>query len=270
MQPIQLRASFEERIWGRNGLAPWFPAATGRVGEVTFLMPDGSDLPILVKFIFTSERLSVQVHPDDAYALKHEGRGGKNEMWYVLAAEPDAMLAAGLRQALTRDELSRVASSGEIEHLLHWWPVSPDQVYFIPAGTVHTLGAGITVCEIQQANPITYRLYDYGRDRELHLERALDVSRREDHPGPSAVSGPVLASCSAFAVERVEIADSLFHAAGHFQLLIVLKGSGRIGDEPMAPGQVWYVPAGTGSFHVTTAPGALLLKAYVPPASGAR
>ncbi len=232
-------------------------------------MPDGTVPPILVKFLFTTDRLSVQVHPDDAYALAHEGRPGKSEMWYVLGAEPGATLAAGFREPVTREQLRRAALGGEIESLLRWWPVSPGQIYFLPAGTVHTLGRGICVCEIQQNSPITYRLYDYGRDRELHLEKSLDVARMEDHPGPSPDRGPVLASCAAFVVERLETAELRYEPApDRFHLLVMLRGAGQIGREAVAPGQVWYVPAGAEPFAISSAGKALILKTYLPGVAG--
>jgi mannose-6-phosphate isomerase len=219
-----------------------------------------------VKLISTSQRLSVQVHPDDAYAQTHEGSpGGKVEMCYVLRAEPGARLAAGFIEPISHQRAREAALSGEIEHLLRWWSVSPGQVYFIPAGTVHALGAGITVCEIQQNNPITYRLYDYGRPRELHLERALDVSLLCPHPGPVTPEGNMLASCRHFVAERLDLTEKVYRPAhSRFHLLIVLAGTGQLGSESFVPGEVWYVPAGSKPFPLTASPDAKLLRTYVP------
>ncbi len=263
--PVPLSAVFHEKIWGVRRLEPWFPSQAARIGEVWFSMPGGEPLPLLVKFIFTSDRLSVQVHPGDDYALAHEGCGGKSEMWYILAAEPGAALAAGLRKPLTRKRAREAAISGEIQDLLQWWPVSPGQVYYIPAGTVHTLGAGITLCEIQQNNPITYRLYDYGRPRELHLDKALDAARLERYAGPETPAGQLLVSSPYFITEKVELAGHAYQPdTEKWRLLIALEGHGRIGGEAFAPGQVWFVPEGAGPLALTAQDRAVLLKTYVP------
>ena len=264
--PFRLEPAFYEKIWGVSSLEPWFHSPGGRVGEVWFHAPGAERLPIMVKFISTAQRLSVQVHPDDAYAQTHEDSpGGKTEIWYVLRAEPGARLAAGFAEPISHERAREAALSGEIEHLLRWWRVSPGQVYFIPAGTVHALGAGITVCEIQQNNPITYRLYDYGRPRELHLERALDVSLLCPHPGPVTPEGNMLASCRHFVVERLDLAGGLYQPAhARFHLLIVLEGTGQLGSESFVPGEVWYVPAGSKPFTLTASPDAKLLRTYVP------
>lgn len=266
-EPVLLKPSFHETVWGVTNLAPWFASPGGKVGEVWF---EGKDevgaLPILVKFIFTSDRLSVQVHPDDAYAQRREGAsGGKTEMWYVLRAAPGAMLAAGFREPITRERARRAALSGEIEHLLRWWPVEPGQVYFIPAGTVHALGAGITVCEIQQNNPITYRLYDYGRPRPLHLDQGLEVATLMPYCGPVTSSGGVLACCPYFVTERLEIVGEAEYRtpANRFELLIVLEGNGRLSGWDLRPGQVWYVPAAA-SCRLIGGPRTLLLRTYLP------
>ena len=263
--PFQLSASFEEKIWGVRQLEPWFRSQAARIGEVWFSMPDGGPLPILVKFLFTSDRLSVQVHPGDNYARAHEGCGGKAEMWYILAAEPGAMLAAGFREPLTRERARQAAISGEIEQLLQWWPVSPGQVYYLPPGTVHALGAGITLCEIQQNNRITYRLYDHGRPRELHLDKALDVARIEPHPGPLAPEGELLVACPYFVTQRMELTKRpSWPDTGRWCLLIALDGSGTIGEERFAPGQVWCVPEDADPFTLASGERAEVLKTYVP------
>ena len=265
-QPLLLTPEFHEKPWGVTDLRPWFPSPDGKIGEVWFEAPQLARLPVLVKFIFTSDRLSVQVHPDDAYAREHEGAsGGKTEMWYVLRAAPGSKLAAGFMEPVSPERARESAQSGEIEHLLRWWPVEAGQVYFIPAGTVHALGGGITVCEIQQNNPITYRLYDYGRPRELHLEKALDVAVFGPHPGPSAPQGRVLAACPHFVTERVEITEEVQYQTppDRFELLIVLEGSGRFSGRDLLPGQVWHVPSGA-NCRLSGGPRALLLRTYLP------
>jgi mannose-6-phosphate isomerase len=265
-KPVRLEPSLHQKIWGVSSLEPWFHSVGGRIGEVWFEGPGPDPLPILAKFIFTSERLSVQVHPDDAYARAHEASpGGKAEMMYILRAEPGATIAAGFLEPITLARAREAAISGEIEQLLRWWPAIPGQVYFIPAGTVHALGAGITVCEISQNNPITYRLFDYGRPRELHLERGLDVSVLEPHPGPAAPQGNLLASCSHFVAERLVQTEPLYRPdPTRFHLLIALEGGGRLGRERFEAGDVWCVPAAADPFPLVMRPGSLLLRTYLP------
>lgn len=263
--PFPLTPSFREKVWGVYDLSPWFAPTGEKIGEVWFLAPANDPLPILVKFIFTSERLSVQVHPDDAYALAHDGTPGKTEMWYILRAEPGAKLALGFREPISRERARQAALSGEIEDLLQWFEVRPGQVYFIPPGTVHALGEGIVLCEIQENTDITYRLYDYGRPRELHLEKALDVARLEPHPGPSVPQGHVLASCDYFVTERFDVEAPVVYEpeTDRFHLLVVLEGQGRFAEREFRMGQVWMVPAGAGPFRIQTER-ARLLKTYLP------
>jgi mannose-6-phosphate isomerase len=265
-EPIQLCANLEEKIWGVTNLEPWFHSPGGKIGEALFYLPDGRPLPLLVKLLFTSDQLSVQVHPDDAYARMHEGCGGKAEMWYVLAAEPGAKLALGFRQPVTRQRAREAAISGEIERLLQWWPVSAGQVYMVPPGTVHTLGAGIVVCEVQQNNPITYRMYDYGRARDIQLEKAIEVLRFEPHPGPAHPTGELLIQSPHFVVERFEITSGRYDPdASRFHLLIAIEGAGRIGKTNFVQGQGWYVPPGAEPFDLTATAGrAAFIRAYVP------
>jgi mannose-6-phosphate isomerase len=263
--PFRLQASLHERIWGVSDLEPWFRPSTGKVGEVWFSMPGPEPLPILVKFLFTSARLSIQVHPDDDYALAHEGTPGKTEMQYVLRAEPGATIAGGFLEPITKERARQAALSGEIERLVRWHSVTAGQVSFVPSGLVHALGAGITVCEIQQNNPITYRLYDYGRGRELHLDKALDVARLEPDSGPTLPQGNLLASCKYFVVERLEVTESRYQPdAARFHILVVLEGSGLMGTERFVPGEAWYVPAGAEPFTLSADTRAVLLRTYVP------
>jgi mannose-6-phosphate isomerase len=170
--PIRLPTRFLEKVWGTEDLAPWYPNLGEKIGEVWF----DADLPLLIKFVFTSGALSVQVHPDDTFAGAHENSRGKTEMWYILRADPGAQLAIGFLETITPERLRESAASGEIEKLLNWIPVDAGDAFFIPAGTVHAIGAGLAICEIQQHSDITYRLYDYGRPRELQLEKAAQVS----------------------------------------------------------------------------------------------
>ena len=145
----------------------------------------GLELPLLVKLLDTAEWLSVQVHPDDAYAHAVEagtGFHGKNEAWVVLDADPGAQIVYGVRRPVSRAELRAAAEDGSILELLNFVPVEPGDVIFVPAGTIHALGPGMLLYEVQQRSDLTYRLFDYGRGRKLHLEKALDVARLEPTP----------------------------------------------------------------------------------------
>lgn len=286
-RPFRLIPAFHEKVWGVRDLEPWFRPSAVKIGEVWFSRPDREPLPILVKFIFTSDRLSLQVHPDDGYALAHEGTPGKTEMQYILRAEPGAVMAGGFIEPISRARAREAALSGELEDLVRWHPVSAGQVSFVPPGLVHALGAGITVCEIQQNNPITYRLYDYGRPRELHLDKALDMALLEPYPGLTLPQDNLLAACPYFVAERLEVlADAPGHLpsrdrkgavagkpfpaafyhpdATRFHILVVLEGCGQIGSDPFTPGDAWYVPPGADPFTLSAPNRAVLLRTYVP------
>ncbi len=267
-RPVRLIPSFRPKVWGSRDLAPWFPPSEEKIGEVWYV--HDRDLPILIKLIFTTERLSVQVHPDDAYALARDGSPGKTEMWHILRAEPGAALALGFRQPLTREQARQAALSGEIEQLLRWIPVAPGDTFFTAPGTVHAIGAGIVLCEIQQNTDITYRLYDYGRPRQLHLDKALDVATLAPHPGRAApVVRPdgsrLLAECHYFVTEALELGAAPYTpAAGLEQFLVVLSGAGIIGGEKFRAGEVWMLPAGAPGFSLVSGGGASLLRTWAP------
>lgn len=153
----------------------------------------GLELPLLVKLLDTAEWLSVQVHPDDAYAHSveaHTGFHGKNEAWVILDAEPGARIVYGVKRPVSRAELKAAAEDGSVLELLNFVPVAPGDVIFVPAGTIHALGPGIFLYEVQQRSDLTYRLFDYGRGRELHLEKSLDVARLEPTPVRKTRLGP--------------------------------------------------------------------------------
>jgi mannose-6-phosphate isomerase len=171
-----------EKPWGRDVLPEPFVAPTGqRIGEIWFEPPPA--LPsLLVKYIFTSEKLSVQVHPDDDQArAAGQGANGKEECWLVIAADPGATLGIGFREPLSAGAMRAAALDGSIEKLLVWHPVEPGDFFYIPANTVHAIGAGISLIEVQQNADITYRLYDYGRPRELHLDEGIAVANGEPY-----------------------------------------------------------------------------------------
>lgn len=165
--------------WGQADLPPPFCAPHGeRIGEIWFEPP--ADLPeLLVKYLFTSEPLSVQVHPSDAQAP--EMSRGKEECWLVLSAEPGAQLGVGFKEAISPERLRTAAIDGSIEQLLAWHNVAPGDFIYLPAGTVHAIGAGLSLIEVQQNCDLTYRLYDYGRPRDLHLDAGIAVANRGPH-----------------------------------------------------------------------------------------
>ncbi|MDE1918986.1 MAG: class I mannose-6-phosphate isomerase [Sphingomonadales bacterium] len=169
-----------DKPWGVKHLPAPFAAQEGRqIGEIWFEPP--AALPqLLVKYIFTSDKLSVQVHPSDEQTIaKGLGKQGKEECWLVLATEPGAQLGIGFREPVDGETMRRAALDGSIEGMMVWHDVVPGDFFYIPANTVHAIGAGVTVMEVQQNSDITYRLYDYGRPRELHLDESIAVARGE-------------------------------------------------------------------------------------------
>lgn len=172
-----------EKPWGTDRLPAPFAAPEGkRIGEIWFEPP--AELPeLLVKYIFTSEKLSVQTHPSDMQTkAKGHGRQGKEECWLVIAAEPGAKLAIGFKEPVGAETMRRAALDGSIEEMLVWHEVRAGDFFYIPANTVHAIGGGVSLIEVQQNSDITYRLYDYGRPRELHLEDGIAVAKGETYP----------------------------------------------------------------------------------------
>jgi len=180
----KLEPRFVEKPWGRTRLPPPFANAAGkRIGEI-WLGNDGS-LPLLAKYLFTSENLSIQVHPDDQQAkLRGFGRG-KSECWLILDAEPEAVIGLGLRREVAEDELRAAALDGSIEKLIDWRPVKAGDFFYVSAGTIHAIGGGISLLEFQQNSGATFRLYDYGRERSLHLDDAVAVANRGPYVEPT-------------------------------------------------------------------------------------
>lgn len=221
--------------WGSTRLEPWFRNQSEKIGEVWFEEPGD---PVLIKFLFTTGKLSVQVHPDDAYAHEHHGSCGKTEMWHVLAAEPGSQIAAGFREPLSPERLRSAALSGEIEQLLAWHEARPGDTFFIPAGTVHAIGPGLVLCEIQQNCDLTYRLYDYGRPRELHLDHALRVSRL----GPCEARSRLPVLCPYFHTEMLRIQGAAQVAANLPQTIVVLEGRLLANGLPALAGEVLRAP----------------------------
>lgn len=238
----QLPARMVEKVWGREHLPPPFSApADIRIGEIWFEPP--SELPqVLVKYLFTSEKLSVQVHPSDNEALP--GEAGKEECWLVLDAEPDACLAIGFNREVTVDEVEAAAREGTIEALLTWHPARAGDLFYLPAGTVHAIGPGLSLVEVQQASDTTFRLYDYGRPRELHLERGLAVAEFEPYRAQhrrSIADGATLVDGPHFRLDRIEGSPEGAAVAAYPSALLVLPLEGHVaardGSARAGPGE---------------------------------
>ena len=178
---MKLERQYVEKPWSRPALPAMFAAPSGkRIGEVWFSAP--AEKPLLVKYLFTSERLSIQVHPNDQQAHERGLPRGKSECWYILDADPDATLGLGLKHEVPKDELRSAALDGSIENLMDWRPVRAGDFFMVPPGAIHAIGGGISLLEFQQNSDVTYRLYDYGRPRELHLDDGIAVARAEPYP----------------------------------------------------------------------------------------
>jgi mannose-6-phosphate isomerase len=178
----QLATKIVEKPWGKRGIDPIFGVDPARrIGEIWFEPPANRALDVMVKYLFTTQRLSVQVHPDDATARERGYPRGKDECWIVLDAGEDAELGIGTVRDFPADEVMAAARDGSIVEMIDWRRPQAGDFIYNPAGTIHALGAGLTVLEIQQAVDLTYRLYDYGRPRELHLEDAAGVIKARPH-----------------------------------------------------------------------------------------
>lgn len=257
MSARRLATKYVEKPWGRDHLPALFPDGAGRrIGEVWFDGPAGEIPPLLVKYIFTSERLSIQVHPDDAQGCERGLSGGKEECWYVLNAEPDARLGIGTLAPLDGPSLRQAALDGSIESLMDWKPVTPGDFVFVPAGTVHTIGAGISLVEVQQNVDVTYRLYDYGRPRELHLEDGVAVSRAEPYARPvrnlSGETAAILLDTDeapfGLTLRSFAPGESAAIGATGQSWFVPLAGAGTLDGQPWSAGQCWLIdgPAALG------------------------
>ena len=229
-----------------------------------------AELPILIKLIDAKQDLSIQVHPDDDYALEHENSRGKTEMWYVLAAKRNARLIYGFRQDMSRQQLTRILDEKCLESVLNHVPVHQNDVFFVEAGTVHAIGAGVLLAEIQESSNITYRIYDYdrtdraGRKRDLHIEQALDVAKITASVSPrqpmrvlkyrNGCAEELLGRCKYFQVERILLNTEIHRSLAEFQTdgnsfhtLLCIEGCGvLLGEHVMIPffkGDCIFVPA---------------------------
>ena len=306
--PMKLRPALKYRIWGGEKLKNEYGKATDidRLGESWELTVrddgmsivengiyagkplgevlgdlgtdavsptyDGGVFPLLIKLIDATDRLSVQVHPDDRYAAEKESDVGKTEMWVVLEAEEGAELIFDLRRGIGRAEFAAAVAAGDIESTLNACPVKAGDVFFIPSGMVHAIGAGIVIAEIQQNSDLTYRVYDYNRRqsdgslRELHVEKALDVVRPFTTEEIDAIryeaknegdGQETLAHCRYFCTDRLLLTKEAILCEANersFHALLCVKGEGRIlfaGEEfSIKKGESYFVPAKTGKYSL--------------------
>lgn len=248
MTARQLATKYVEKPWGRDDLPALFPDGGGRrIGEVWFDGPEGEHPPLLVKYIFTSERLSIQVHPNDDQGRARGLDGGKSECWLIVEADPGATLGVGTLEPLDGEALRAMSLDGRIERLMDWKPVKPGDFFYIPAGTVHAIGAGVVLIEVQQNVDVTYRLYDYGRPRELHLDDgvAVSVPKPYDRP-PVSIAGKsdadLLDRSEApfkLRLETLGVNELKLGKAGAQSWFIPMSGAGAIDGENWSAGQCW-------------------------------
>lgn len=249
--------------WGVSDLLPWSSIdGTGdAVGELWFERADkNAPIPaLLLKLLFTNEPLSIQVHPDDTFARAMGMPNGKSEAWYIISAKPGARIGVGLERRVTPQELRASIRDGSIVELVQWRPVGKDDVIFIPAGTIHALGAGIVLAEIQQRSDATFRLFDYGRQRELHEDNGVAVAnagplRSLDNPTRLTGERTVLVASRYFVLERLELVGGSSWAllAEPETWILVLDGHAAIGLAAVSPGQAVFVGGGRTRIEVGT------------------
>ena len=294
LAPFRLKPWFSERVWGKRDLRPWY-SDTGTselVGEAWLTGPQcmvetgrfagrtlasvatelGKEFPLLVKLLFPAEKLSVQVHPDDAQAKAMGETQGKTECWYVLEAEPGAAVALGLKPGVGVEDVKGAVADGTMEELMEWVPVSVGEMLFVDAGTVHAIGPGVVLLETQQTSDVTYRLYDYGRPRELHLEKGLQVIRTKTAAGkvaPKVVDGFVrLIEQRYFVVDRFDLkaGNEVRVAMDGPGCLVGLTGSGvvRSGEDKVELKAAKAVVLMAGSFTVETDAGISFMRCVAP------
>jgi mannose-6-phosphate isomerase len=250
-------------------------AVAAEAGEALLGAAGGAEFPLLVKLLFPNDKLSVQVHPDDAQAQAMGQPRGKTECWYVLEAEPGAKIALGMKQGATVEGVRAAISAGTMEEWMEWVPVQVGDMVFVDAGTVHAIGPGVVLLETQQTSDTTFRMYDYGRPRELHVEPALRVMKLKTAAGkvqPKKMDGFVrLIEQKYFVVDRYEVGEECeavipIAEAG---CLVGLKGLGAVesgGVEPveLLPGRAVVVPAEVGEVVVRSNAGAEFVRCWAP------
>jgi mannose-6-phosphate isomerase len=240
--------------WGARDLGQWDTGADdgSRVGEIWYERSDGDVAAgsLLLKLLFTTEQLSIQVHPDDQQAKAMGLASGKTEAWYILHAAPGAQIALGLKRSLSGQQLRRAAVNGSLAKLIAWRSIWPGDTILVPAGTIHSLGAGLVVAEIQQRSDTTFKLLDPGRDRELHIDQAVSVARADlapEQPRPRRLDNErtLLVSTPHFMLERLALpegSERLLRAEQETWLLVV-GGGGRAGAFEVGPGSALFMSA---------------------------
>jgi mannose-6-phosphate isomerase len=302
--PFRLAPWFSPRPWGRKDLRPWYES-TGtaeKVGEAWLTGPesvvetgaltgqtlaavaaesaeallgpgDGAEFPLLVKLLFPSDKLSVQVHPDDAHAQAMGQPRGKTECWYVLEAEPGATIMLGLKPGATADVVRAAIASGTLEEWMEFVPVSVGDMVFVDAGTVHAIGPGVVLLETQQTSDTTFRMYDYGRPRELHVEQALKVMKT--HTAAGKVAPVKMDGFTRLIAQKYFVVDRYDVAAGSDVVipiavpgcLVGLGGSATVigsGEVELPQGQAVVVPASVGEVKVRSEVGASFVRCFAP------
>jgi mannose-6-phosphate isomerase len=245
------RARALPKPWGVYDLRPWSTARHDgiAIGEIWYERPDNGDVDpsLLLKLLFTSQPLSIQVHPDDTFAHSLGLPNGKTEAWYVLSAAPTAKVALGLSRRLTPQQLRAAIDDGSISELIVWHEVSVNDVIFVPAGTIHTIGGGLVIAELQQRSDATFRLFDPGRGRQLHIENAVAVA----DAGPAHFQVPakrltdertLLVSSPHFALERIDLApaSSWYLEAERETWFLVVGGSAVAASFKLAIGEALF------------------------------
>lgn len=300
LYPLLLRPQFRERVWGSRDLMPIYSEAAtgGPIGEVWLtgddcriangplagrtladlsrefsaellgdVAPHGSRFPLLIKFLFPTEKLSVQVHPDDDAAALAGQPCGKTECWYVLKANPGARIGLGLKPGTAKSEVEQAIREARMEQLLNWIEVHPGEMFYVEAGTIHSIGGGAVIVETQQNSDTTYRLYDYGRPRELHIEDGLRAAKEQTHAGKVAagraetMNGKTqvnLVTSPSFIVDRFQLTQAWqFERQGHggrsVWCLVALSGCGVVESESAGPvtfsaGEAVVIPAAVDRF----------------------
>jgi mannose-6-phosphate isomerase len=297
LKPFRLSPEFRTRVWGFEDLAPWFNVkAEGEpIGEVwltgdTCVVETGSHagmqlqelnqkfgtqlvgprnqgegFPLLVKVLFPREKLSVQVHPDDALAQKYGQPRGKTECWYALGAEPGATVAVGFKPGVSHDQVRNAIEDATLENLLEYLPFSKGEMIFVDAGTVHAIGPGSVILETQQNSDLTYRLYDYGRPRELHIDKSLEAMRSSTRAGkvPARVEGNHITlidehyfRVDSFKLEgRIDSRELAVSGTNSVQILFVVEGQASVTGEgfdafPLGRCQVAVIPVSAGPWNL--------------------
>ncbi len=216
------------------------------------------DFPVLIKFIDAKDKLSVQVHPGEEYAIKNENDHGKTEAWYILDAEENSELILGLNGDITKEEFEKKIINDTVCESVNRVKVKKGEIYLIPSGTLHAIGKGILICEIQQNSNVTYRVYDYGRlnngkKRPLHIEKALDVIDFSPYKNTKP-DGEELVRCDIFRIDKVFVNKKTdFYASDEsFISLVCIDGEGTVGlaeeKQPVTKGDSFFIPASSGKY----------------------